>query len=161
MDFWIVFKIIPLLLLAATKFLMSPFAAKYGYDYGFIEAYTITTVGGLLGVLMFGLIGKLIGKYWSDVVHFFKRLFLGRNYQKKPTTLFNKTNRFIVNVKNRFGLIGVAFVTPCIISIPIGTIVAFSIYKHQPRKVWTALSVSLILWSFIINSVAQFTQIKL
>lgn len=151
------------MLIAATKFLMSPFLARYGYDYGFFESLLITTMGGLLGVLMFGLLGKLIGQYWERAVGFIVGLVRGKKTEKvhaKPK-VFNRTNRFIVFVKKRFGLVGVAFVTPCMISIPIGTIVAFSLYKNQPKKVWLALTVSLVLWSVIINTVAHFTDIRL
>ena len=149
------------MLLAATKFLMSPFLARYAYGYNFYESLLITTVGGLLGVLAFGLIGKIIDQYWARTVDFVKGIFGKKKDPNEKVKIFNRTNRFIVFVKKRLGLVGVALITPCIISIPIGTIVAFAMYKHQPKRVWTALSVSLVFWSVILNLVAQFTGIRL
>ncbi|MCI0446804.1 hypothetical protein L0152_26840, partial [bacterium] len=49
-----------------------------------------------------------------------------------------------------FGLAGVAFITPCIISIPVGSIIAANLYKNKAR-VLAYLFGSLVLWSLILN----------
>ncbi len=56
----------------------------------------------------------------------------------------------MIRVKNRFGIVGIAIVTPCIISIPIGCILAARFFKNR-TKVLTAMFISATGWAFILT----------
>jgi hypothetical protein len=50
--------------------------------------------------------------------------------QKKK---FTKTNKLIVRIKHKLGIIGVAFYAPLFLSIPIGTIITAKFYGKEKR----------------------------
>ena len=65
----------------------------------------------------------------------------------------------IVRVKNRFGLWGIAFITPPLLSIPVGTLIASSLWKNK-TQVLAALVTSVVFWSFagaaVVNQIGKF-----
>ena len=109
-----------------------PLATTYGYN--LLEVTLFTALGGTVGLVAFMYFSKL-------VVHWYKRFF------PKKKRKFTKMNRFIVRVRQRFGLYGIAFITPPLLSIPVGTIIASSIYSNK-RRVFLFLFTSILFWSF-------------
>ena len=147
-------------LLASVKFLPAPFLAEIEH-YDFTEAFFITTLGGTIGVVAFVFIGEGIKRGWQAMGRFFRMIFTGKKITAPPPPKrkFTRGNRFIVRVKRRFGLTGIAFVTPCIISIPVGCLVAMHFFKNR-RKVLGSIMLSLVLWSLLLNLVAQTTDLS-
>ncbi len=117
-----------------------PLAASYGYS--LLEVVLYSATGGIAGMVIFMLLAHSL-KSW------YKQLF-----PKKAKRKFTKMNRFIVRVRQRFGLIGIALITPPILSIPVGTVIATSIYKNKP-KVFFTLLVSIIFWSLLSALVSR------
>lgn len=64
--------------------------------------------------------------------------------------IFTPFRRRIIRIKNKFGIIGIAIVTPCIISIPIGSILAARLFQNKV-KVLTAMFISTVAWAFILT----------
>ena len=152
------------MLVAGTKFLLAPFIAELPpYNLNFWEAFTVTTVGGVAGVVTFVFFGDFVISKWSAFIYLIKRIYKTReqirNETKHPKKKFNWRSRYVARVKRRFGLIGIAFVTPCIISIPIGSVVAVGFYKNK-LKVLAYIFCSLIFWSFVLNILAQYFGIS-
>lgn len=148
-------------LIASVKFLIAPFDAERN-GFTWIEAFTVTTIGGFIGIVAFTFLGENISKWWRHVVALVKSVFMGRPasvIERKPRRVFTRNRRFIVRIKMRFGLAGIAFITPCIISIPIGTLVAITFYKKRQR-VLTYLSISLLFWSLLLNWLAQYMRLS-
>lgn len=148
-------------LIASIKFLFAPFDAERN-GFTWLESFTVTTAGGLIGILAFTFLGENIAHWWRHLMALIKSIFLRRPaavIERKPRKNFTRSRRFIVRIKMRFGLAGVAFVTPCIISIPIGTLVAITFYKKRQR-VLLFLSVSLLFWSLVLNGIAQYLRLS-
>jgi hypothetical protein len=154
-------KILEVLLIASVKFLFAPFEAeRYGFNFG--QSFAITTLGGIIGILAFYFAGSYIATWWRHTMAVVKSIFLRRPaavIERKPKKNFTRSRRFIVGVKLKFGLFGIAFITPCIISIPIGTIVAAHFFRKR-RPVILYMLVSLVLWSLVLNGIAQILQLS-
>lgn len=135
-----ILQVIGLMLIASVKFLYAP-TAVYMAGYNFLQSLLITSGGGFLGVFIFFYLGELILRGW-------RKLFP----QKKPKRRFTKGNRLFVKIRARYGLYGLAFVTPCIISIPVGCLLAARYYSHS-RAVLPLLFVSVVFWSVVLTSI--------
>jgi hypothetical protein len=122
-----------------------PMAAGFGFSY--LEVVLFTSIGGILGVTVFLFLSEWLQN------------FIARKFpSKKPKKIFNRRNRMIVKVKKNFGLPGIAFITPALLSIPIGTIVASTIYNNH-KKVFLYQTASVLVWSFggaaLVQPIAQ------
>ncbi len=144
-------KILEVGLLASVKFLLSPFEAER-QGLNFKEAFIITTSGGLIGIVLFTYIGQAISYAWKRTISFFTK----KNKQNKKFTWMNK---FVVKIKQKFGLMGLVFATPIILSIPIGCFVIQHFYKNKIKNL-SLLFVALLLWSILLNSAAHFLKLS-
>lgn len=154
-------KILEVGLIASVKFLFAPFEAER-YEMNFRDAYLITTGGGIMGIFVFYFAGHFISEWWKRNVAKVKSFFTRRpvsDFTGENRRIFTRTNKLIVRVKNKFGLVGIAFVTPCLISIPIGTLVAVAMYRKR-RPVLLYLIISLLLWSGFLNWLAQYLALS-
>lgn len=114
------------------KFLFTPFGGpKAGLS--FIETYVVCVAGALVSAAIF---------------YFSSEFFLIRAHKKRKELLlqsiesgiplkqkkkFTKTNKLIVRIKHKLGIIGVAFYAPLFLSIPIGTIITAKFYGKEKR----------------------------
>lgn len=158
-KYWL--EVLEVGLIASVKFLLAPFEAER-YHFSFWEAFTVTTIGGIIGVFAFYYAGTKIAAWWRHIMALLKSIFSKKSVatlEKKEPKRFTRGRRFIIKVKMRFGLIGVAFVTPCIISIPIGTMIGGNFYKKR-KGVLLYFIVSVILWSLILNGLAQYLALS-
>ena len=154
-------KIAEVALIASVKFLFAPFEAER-YGMSFWDAFTITTGGGIAGIFIFYFSGQLIADWWRHNVAKVKSFFTRRpvsDFEGAHRKVMTRKDKLIVRVKNKFGLTGIAFLTPCIISIPIGTLVAVAFYRKR-RPILLYLLISLVLWSFVLNYLAQLIAIS-
>jgi len=76
--------------------------------------------------------------------------------QKK---VFTKRNRRLVTIFRKYGLFGIAFLTPVILSIPIGTIVANS-FEPNKRKIFLFMFISILFWSTLMVSLFEIFHAK-
>jgi hypothetical protein len=110
------------------------------FKYNFIKVMAVTWSGGITGSVIFTYLSASIIKgihNWRVKRH--------KIHTKK---VFKKSNRRIIRIKQKFGLAGIAFITP-LISMPIGAFVAEKFYRDK-KKVIIYLSVSVIFWSLTI-----------
>lgn len=132
-------KILVLLFVSATKFLMGPGTIlASGYSPG--EAIIIAIIGGVLGSLFFFYFG-------SWFFSWIERKF--RNKRRKPKRKFTWKNRLIIRFKNRFGVIGMALLIP-VISIPVSALISAKYFRHD-RKSVPAYIISVVFWSFVLT----------
>ena len=108
------------------------------YEFPFFKAVTVTSLGGFVGTTFF--------VYSSDfLIAYFKR----RVQQKKQTKVkkkFTRMNKIIVVIKQRFGLLGIAIVTPLLLSIPVGCFLAVRYFKEKQRILIYMYS-SVLFWA--------------
>ena len=130
-----------LALLASVKYLYTP-PVILELGYSFWETIFIMLAGGIAGTLVWYYIGGLLIKgiqaLWQRVVP----------PSNKPKKKFSRKNKLIVKVKSRWGLIGLALITPTIISIPIGTLLAARYFGHNWRTLPYML-LSVVGWGFV------------
>lgn len=147
-DMW---KYVLVILTSSVKFFIAvPFARASGLS--FIESLICCIIGGSIGVTAF--------LYLSDYIFRFlgwlKDIFFTPKKTDKPRRKFTKTNRFIVKVMRKYGLIGVAAITPILISIPVGTLVAerlnLKFFNDKPRLLMY-LYLSVIGSSILLNTI--------
>lgn len=107
------------------------------FKYNFIKVFVVTCAGGITGNVIFTYLSASIIKW----VHDYKV----RKDKFHKKIVFKKSTRRIIKIKHRFGLVGIAFITP-LISMPIGAFVAEKFYKKK-GKVILYLSISVMFWS--------------
>ena len=148
-------KILEVALIASVKFLLAPFEAER-YGFNFKDSFLITTGGGIAGIIAFTFIGHAITYSWKKLKGLFKKK---SALEVKSKRKFTSSNKLIVRIKMRYGLIGLIITTPSVISIPVGTIVIHHFYRKKVRNV-LLLTVSLLVWSVILNGLAQYLQLS-
>jgi hypothetical protein len=74
-----------------------------------------------------------------------------------PTRIFTRSNRTIVRVKHRYGLIGLAAIAPPTLSIPITAIIAAKYFRHDRRTLPTLLA-SVLIWSVVLSAAWSFLR---
>ncbi len=132
-------KYLLLILLAATKFAISPIAASnWGLDQK--ESFIIITLSGLVGFFTFYYFSSYLLKLMG-------MLLAGRQRKKK---IFTKRNKFAVRIIRNYGLWLLALLTPILISIPFG---AFLCARYFPRKpsIIFSMCIAIIAWGFVLS----------
>ncbi|MFZ9956539.1 MAG: hypothetical protein ACO3E1_10505 [Flavobacteriales bacterium] len=131
-----IIEAITLFLLSGVKLLFTPIG-MIAAGKSFWTTIIITSSGGVFGALIFFFFGK-------KILSLFK--------SKKAKKVFTKQNRRTVNIKNRFGLVGMASLMG-IISVPAAVIIVAKYYgKH--KAVIPVLILVAIAWSFAVTSVS-------
>ena len=138
-------------LLSTVKFVFGAVPLALGFGFSFFQAVTITSLGGFTGVTFF--------VYMSDkILHIYhKRMARKHAEHPNPSTkkVFTRQHRNIVKIKQRFGLVGIALLTPLLFSIPIGCFLAVR-YFHNKQVIIMYMFVSILFWSFAISSFKLF-----
>lgn len=145
-------KILEIALIASLKFAVAPFVAE-AQDFNFIKAFAVTTAGGIGGIIAFTFIGEIIVYGWKRFISLFKKP------SSAPKKKFTWSKKFIVRTKMKFGITGIALITPAIISIPVGTFVAHRFYRKKWRNVFV-LVMAVIFWGLVLNGVAQYLKLS-
>jgi hypothetical protein len=132
-------ELIGLVLFTSVKFLFAPLTI-YALGYTFWQTIIISVFGGWLGVIVFYYSGSLIFNW------------LGKFQRKKSPKKFTKRNRFVIWLKNGFGLNGIAFVLG-FGSIPIVCLLAAKYFRSDKRTIYYMMA-SVIAWSFVLTGVS-------
>jgi hypothetical protein len=116
------------------------------FKFNFFKVMLISWGGGISGVILFTYMSEAILK----AIHKFrvKRHLIHRR------RIFTKFNRRVIKIKQRFGLIGIAFITP-IIGTPVGCFIAERFYRDK-KKVIVYQSISIVFWSLLLYFVILF-----
>nr|WP_304608518.1 hypothetical protein [Pontibacter anaerobius] len=113
----------------------------------YIETALLTVAGMMTSVVIFSIIGQAVSKWFSA----------RRRAMKKP--MFNKKNRRIVQVWQRFGVPGVAFLTPILLTPIFGTIVV-ALFGAPRKNIFLHMLWSAVFWSALLNlMVFEFGQL--
>ena len=134
-------KAFSVFLLSTVKFMWAPGTAIASGMKPF-ETIVITSLGGITGITVFYYFGHWVFQQIDEWRY--------RKLTKKQKKIFTRRNRYIVKFKLSFGLLGLIFVTPAILSIPIGAVVAAKFY-FKNRYTYPLLLVSTVLWSIALT----------
>ncbi len=169
-------KIILIILLSSVKFVAGPPFAYYDsrYNFSFIETVSYCVIGGMLGVFIFTFFSRQLFKFW----HYLK-LKIQSAFKKKevfsepvadveanleihyeyvsasaPKKVFTKRNRKLVRIWRKYGLFGIALLTPVFLSIPIGTVIANSLVDNR-KKIIIYMFFSVLFWSLTMTTLFE------
>ena len=150
-----------LILFSSVKFFLVPPIAMLQYKYSVVESIILTTVGGSIGVFLFYFLSKELLLAWLFIKTIFNKRHRAHHKQhhKHLKTIFTKNSRRMVIIKQKWGLYGLVIVTPCLLSIPVGTFIAVRFYPG--RHTLILLCGSVIIWSVLLNSAIYFLHSNL
>lgn len=147
--------IVALFFAAAFKFFFSmPSALLLGYSYW--ETVAITSAGGISSAVFFYVFSSRV------MEHYRQRQLRKMNRLRaagKPieTRNFTFVNKLMVRIKHSVGMVGIAAITPTILSIPIGAVVSAKFFKHR-KMMLPSLIISVVFWSMLITWIAGFIK---
>lgn len=125
------------------------------YEFSFLETILWTNVGGILGVYFFAFLsGKLLA-WWKRTFRRSNKNILADEQQVKK--IFTRRNRRIVRIKQKYGLAGIALITPFLLSIPVGVFLVVRYYRSSKVKYLYLIAANLI-WSVIYTGFYMFWE---
>jgi len=134
--------------LSSTKYLIGASSALVK-DFNFLLSM-VTTVGG-------GMTGVIVYLYcWDGILWVKHKLFTAKPHAKVK---FNKFRRWLVGFIKNYGLFGIAFLTPVLLSVPVGTILAASIEPNK-WKIKRFMLISFVNWSLLFFGIFQLLDIN-
>lgn len=108
------------------------------FKFNFLKIFLVSVAGGITGNIVFTHLSAVLIKG----IHNY-RVRKKKIHQKK---IFTRFNRGIIKVKTRFGLVGIAFITPLFLSTPLGAFLAERFFRDK-KKIIIYLSISTVFWS--------------
>tara|TARA_Y100000385_G_scaffold175773_1_gene181623 strand:- start:624 stop:1058 length:435 start_codon:yes stop_codon:yes gene_type:complete len=132
-------------LLATFKFMFAPFTGT-AWDLSFIETYIICVIGGTTSSAFFFYFSKLL---------MFKLKAYRLKKQKKQKKVFTKTNKWVVWIKIKFGMIGICFWAPFFFSVPLGSIIVAKFYGKK-KVAFFLIFLGMNINAFITTGLAYF-----
>lgn len=173
-------KIILIILLSSVKFVAGPPFAYFDerYDFTFFETVLYCVMGGMLGVWAFTFFSLEIQLTYNWIKKQFLKAVKKPQFFSKPRTtagdvqinytvkvedplvkkIFTPRSRKFVRLWNKYGLIGVSFLTPVILSIPVGTIL-LNAFEDNKKKIFIYMFFSILFWSIALTSVFELLHV--
>ncbi|MGC9341125.1 MAG: hypothetical protein ACP5E3_00340 [Bacteroidales bacterium] len=109
----------------------------------------MTNTGGLLGIFLFAFLSEQLNYFWRNfIVRNFQKHFRSKPYQPRQKKIFTRRSRRIVGIKSKYGLAGIAFTTPVLLSIPVGAFLVVRYFGKQTNRFFYLAGANLI-WSII------------
>lgn len=157
-----VFKFLQIVLLASLKyFLTIPYALLIGLEYKY--AVFAIVLGGILGFFFFYFLStkiirlfRKIRKRTCEMTPLWAKKKFGFvcDYLNQPRDkiIFSRKNRFIVRIKQNYGIWGIVITTPVLLSIPLGAFLANYYYPGNKKLIYYMM-ISIILWGALFSAV--------
>lgn len=116
--------------------------------YSWATVFAAETAWGLFPAMIFNFVGGALGIYiYTYLGEHLRDWYIRRN--KNKYKVFTRRNRWIIFIRKRLGLKGVAFLSPILITLPLGTAILLTMTKDH-NKIIKYLLVSCIFWTLII-----------
>jgi hypothetical protein len=106
----------------------------------FITFFLVCTAGGITGNIVFTYLSAAIIRK----IHAYR----AKRHLIHKKLIFTPFNRRVIKIKQRFGLIGIATITPLMLSTPLGAFLAERFFKKK-KKIILYLSVSVVFWELV------------
>lgn len=118
--------------------------AVFLFNMSFFETILYTNTGGIIGIIVFAFLSKglfkLINLLWP------KR----HNGPGRSKRIFTRRNRRLISLKNKYGLPGIVFLTPVLLSIPVGALLITKYFGHKKIN-YLYLLTGQFLWSIFYS----------
>ena len=129
------FAALLIFLTSTAKFSMVSFAV-IASGLGVGSALT-NLAGGIIGIIVFTYLGTKLSAW------------MVKTWPEKFGRKFTKRNRRLVRIKKNFGLGGIAFLTPILLSIPVGILFSLSISNNRRKILWSMIA-SCVFWGLVL-----------
>ncbi|WP_375585161.1 hypothetical protein [Cyclobacterium xiamenense] len=127
------------------KFIAGPLLGSAA-GFSLWEIVFVTVSGMMTSVGLFSFLGEWFRKNWGVI------------RRKKPNR-FSKKNRNIIRVWQKFGVWGIAFLTPVVLT-PIGGTVVLTSFGIPKRKILVSMLISALFWATAFGlSIEQLLEI--
>jgi hypothetical protein len=173
-------------LLSSVKFIGGPTLVylneKYEPEFGFVQANIACITGGMLGVVVFIYFSKWLLKVYRGIRRRMRKFFSKneRKYYSPPIAdipadveihydyiekhewkkkIFTPRSRRFVRIWQRYGLVGLAALTPILFSIPVGTFV-MSRMESNRKKILLYMFISIVCWSLLLTTLFELTHAR-
>ena len=179
-NLWRAFVII---LLSSVKFVAGPTVVYFNekYDFSFLRTNFYTITGGMLGVAVVLYVSPFIMMFYHWLKTVYHKIFSHRDFyfseptvdvnqpvevhyryvqNKKQKKIFTPRNRRIIRVWKKYGLWGVAWLTPILLSIPVGTFIMTRL-ERKKKKIVFKLLISIVAWSFILTTLFELLHVRM
>ena len=136
----ILLKILIVISLSGLKFLIAIPLSALQYEFNFLQTLLFSLSGGIIGVFLFSMLSDKINILFP---------------KKKKTKRKRKRGvKEVITIKaaRKYGVYGIAAITPILLSIPIGTIIALRLFPEK-RKTVPVLMSSVVIWAIILSVV--------
>ncbi len=131
-------KYLTVLLSSTIKFVGGPIAGlATGLSY--VETALFTALGMMTTVLIFTLLGTPLRKYLQRTIW-------------KNKKRFTRRNRRFVYIWKRWGLLGVSFLTPLILT-PVGGALLANLFGSPKKQIIVYMLASAFFWGFAISGI--------
>jgi len=150
-----VVQIILTILFSSFKFAATFPLVIIQFEFSFAETILWTNLGGVLGIYFFAFLSEKLISWWKRTFRRSNRTILEDEQQVKK--IFTRRNRRIVRIKKKYGLIGIALITPFLLSIPVGVFLVVRYYNTSKFKFLYLIGANL-LWSVIYTGFYMFWE---
>ncbi len=145
---------ITVMTVAVLKFFPSAIVS-YRLGNSFWETVLLIGAGGCIGTILFYFLS-------ARVLEWFRQRRIRKSARAiarglRPKRIFTRTNKLIIRLKRGYGLQGLVFVAPPILSIPITALLAAKYFRHD-RRTLPYLLLSVVAWSFVLSAAWKFTR---
>lgn len=137
-------KYLTVYLFSMFKFILGP-ASGVLAGVSFVATVALTVAGMMTSVFIFSVFGERVRQWY------FKR------WVRNDLRTFTKKKRTLVRVWRTYGMLGVAFLTPILLTPIGGTIVAVS-FGEDRWKIFVYMLVSAVFWSVILSAVVYYVK---
>jgi hypothetical protein len=148
-------EIIVVFAVSMVKFGFGGVPAAVGAQFSFLKAFTINVGGGVSGTFLFCHLSDYFLKRARQMAE--KRR---QQLHKPPKKKFTRMNKLIIRTKHKMGLTGLALLTPSLLSIPLGTLLAVRYFKNK-QKIIQYMILSIIAWEFFFYFLWKYVVIFL
>lgn len=129
------------------KFIAGPVLGSAA-GYSLFEIMLVTVLGMMSSVFLFTFLGEWVKKHW--VIN-----------GKRKRTMFSRRTRRIVSVWQKFGAVGIAFLTPLLLT-PIGGTIVLTSFGVKKKLIISYMFISGLWWAFVFGlSIEKLLEIKI
>lgn len=136
-------EILTVFALSTVKFGFGGVLVAVTAGFSFMKAFTVTVGGGIVGTVIFTNISDFLFRRARKAAE--KRRL---QTHKPPPKKFTRINKLVIITKKKLGLWGLALLTPSLLSLPVGIILAVRYFKKKQR-IMQVMIVSIIVWEII------------
>jgi hypothetical protein len=86
----------------------------------------------------------IIKKWFNKIMKRFKK------ENTAPKKKFTFMNKLVVKTKRNFGLVGLAILTPGLLSIPLGIFLSLHFFEKHKTKIILYNAISVIVWELVL-----------